>query len=642
MNIDAPLPVLMTPPVIAGAAAATDAPGVEFSRLLAAVAPMVAPGDGGLPGPIRRDALLPPPAFQPVPTVIPPLPRVANRPPSADAAANLSMLVDIAAPASTATSSAGHASPTTRPPVASHAAVLDRARPGIPAETVWIEPAKAHLANGLAPSPAAALSHLSVMTDPIAEGSARRPGSSRTAKAVWSDDQQVAEAAPAVQPTPIGASTPPTPALPQAIAVPMTPLTPAPPPITPTRTPTQVIAAAKSAPAMIAPSPGTNPAIMAGGPLPVPAAETVHAHLDVSVVEPVAASVSPPSDAMLMVTAAHPAPAPTMPASTLAPGSTTTAATRAPTDAADPAVLLIAPIIPTMRIVAPAMSAPESAEVPVTRGAPIMRALLTTPVQPVLALTTAAPVTVTCTAVAPATAPPPPALLKRPAGHASALLPLTEPPPGVRPVDSKASRPPDPSKPPGATASDVAEPVPAIAQQPLSIVPVLLARRHSRAERIDMVDMSVVAPSVPSPMAIADSTQQFAMSREVNSPAPSPRNAAMSPAPLAELAVTTDRFGDVRIAVEGTATDVKVALGLASTTLLGAAEAQRLATGLAADLAATGVRLQSLEISGGDGAGGGSSPGQREPAPHRAPPTVFAAPRATGSPASLIRSDRYA
>lgn len=121
-------------------------------------------------------------------------------------------------------------------------------------------------------------------------------------------------------------------------------------------------------------------------------------------------------------------------------------------------------------------------------------------------------------------------------------------------------------------------------------------------------------------------------SREIGASAPVATDAT------AEVAVTTDRFGDVRIAVEGTATDIKVTMALAPTATLGASDAQRLATGLAADLAASGVRLQSLDISGGDTGRGGSPQGQREPPASR--PTV--APVAPPRSATAPRSDRYA
>jgi hypothetical protein len=102
--------------------------------------------------------------------------------------------------------------------------------------------------------------------------------------------------------------------------------------------------------------------------------------------------------------------------------------------------------------------------------------------------------------------------------------------------------------------------------------------------------------------------------------------------------VTTDRFGDVRIGVEGDARDLKVSLAVTGgTPALLAAEAPR----LAADLAANGIRLQSLDVGSfaGGTASGGHSQRQAGHGPSAAPQNAFAAPvprsRATAA-------DRYA
>jgi hypothetical protein len=111
--------------------------------------------------------------------------------------------------------------------------------------------------------------------------------------------------------------------------------------------------------------------------------------------------------------------------------------------------------------------------------------------------------------------------------------------------------------------------------------------------------------------------------------------------PDAAVPVTTDRFGDVRIGLEGGAQDLKVSLSVAqgAPSLL-AAEAPR----LAADLAANGIRLQSLDVGGF----GGSAPEHGAPRQSAAgvPPApqtaaanaAFAAPSRAGRAAT----DRYA
>jgi hypothetical protein len=103
--------------------------------------------------------------------------------------------------------------------------------------------------------------------------------------------------------------------------------------------------------------------------------------------------------------------------------------------------------------------------------------------------------------------------------------------------------------------------------------------------------------------------------------------------------VSSDRFGDVRIGVEGDARDLKVSLAVsAGPPALLAAEAPR----LAADLAANGIRLQSLDV--GSFAGGSAGSGQQ---PRPGQPQGSAVPAAGPSHASRPPSrpaaaDRYA
>jgi hypothetical protein len=170
------------------------------------------------------------------------------------------------------------------------------------------------------------------------------------------------------------------------------------------------------------------------------------------------------------------------------------------------------------------------------------------------------------------------------------------------------------------------------------------AERRGRDARSDMVD-----GALPALAAVTNATPRAVIATDAS---PAPVRAVPPVLEAArDLAVTTDRLGDVRIAVEGSAHDLKVALGLAPSTLLAAADVERLAQGLAADLAAAGVRLQSLQVSGGGvaagggfgseslggDAGGGSAPGQRDAPPGYRPP-----PAAAPGPPRPPRSDRYA
>ncbi|KAB7648330.1 hypothetical protein F3168_01005 [Polymorphobacter fuscus] len=129
--------------------------------------------------------------------------------------------------------------------------------------------------------------------------------------------------------------------------------------------------------------------------------------------------------------------------------------------------------------------------------------------------------------------------------------------------------------------------------------------------------------------------------------APAPRAEASEPA--AAMVVASDRLGDVRIGIEGTAHDLRLSLGLAPAVApLVAAEVPR----LVADLAASGVRLQSLELTGAgaNSAGGGTAfghnlpQGQREAPPQATRPlaaAVLPPPPAVTAPRPRF-PDRYA
>lgn len=171
---------------------------------------------------------------------------------------------------------------------------------------------------------------------------------------------------------------------------------------------------------------------------------------------------------------------------------------------------------------------------------------------------------------------------------------------------------------------------PALLPRPVAVAVNAQFRNHALPR--DAADAAQLP--LPSP---GDVAPRLAPIKDAAPMAVTPREPVLPVAadPIAGMTVVTDRFGDVRIAVEGTATDLKVALSLMA--MPGTADVQRLANGLAADLAASGVRLQSLDISGGDTARGGASTGQREPGPQRPPPPPVPAPTPARPP-----SDRYA
>lgn len=134
----------------------------------------------------------------------------------------------------------------------------------------------------------------------------------------------------------------------------------------------------------------------------------------------------------------------------------------------------------------------------------------------------------------------------------------------------------------------------------------------------------------------------------LRSEAPEQLPAAAPDASLAtgvDIGIKSDRLGAVRIGIDGAPGDLRVSLGLSpAAAALVAADAPR----LIADLAANGVRLQSLDVSGGGFAGGQApSPGQQQPqspapmVPRAAVPAALAAV----NPAIVVRTstaDRYA
>jgi hypothetical protein len=109
-----------------------------------------------------------------------------------------------------------------------------------------------------------------------------------------------------------------------------------------------------------------------------------------------------------------------------------------------------------------------------------------------------------------------------------------------------------------------------------------------------------------------------------------------------DIAIRSEQLGAVRIGIEGTPGDLRVSLGLSpAAAALVAADAPR----LLADLAAGGVRLQSLDVSGSGFAGGqGASQGapQHQPQPGSAPRPAIAADPKPPTPVRVRTADRYA
>lgn len=136
----------------------------------------------------------------------------------------------------------------------------------------------------------------------------------------------------------------------------------------------------------------------------------------------------------------------------------------------------------------------------------------------------------------------------------------------------------------------------------------------------------------------------------LNSSASVPLRPEAAPRPAdapVTMTVASDRLGDVGIGLDGGAQDLRVQLSASSTaTGVLAAEAPR----LLADLAANGLRLQSLDIGGGQGGGqnlsqnpGQSPEGRPRPAPMPAAAMAFAAdPSREAAVRRASLSERYA
>ena len=159
-------------------------------------------------------------------------------------------------------------------------------------------------------------------------------------------------------------------------------------------------------------------------------------------------------------------------------------------------------------------------------------------------------------------------------------------------------------------------------------------RREAQVAEWDADDGGLQAVAVPAGAMAPRSSGEMVM-REAG-----PLRAALLPAPP----VLSPQLGEVRIGLDGGAQDLRVSLSVATGGAAVVADAPR----LAADLLANGVRLQSLEVSGGGVAGGGgwSAPSGGEGRPRFVPmPGVagFVSEQAALPPQrSRAASDRYA
>ncbi len=239
-------------------------------------------------------------------------------------------------------------------------------------------------------------------------------------------------------------------------------------------------------------------------------------------------------------------------------------------------------------------------------------------------------------AAAPASPPPALALPVTPDSTAVAARPAARPVPLVA---DNALADPEAAPPHLATPTALAPlPLPVVAAPmpvaaPISVAataPTPRLRGRPSGEPADAALPALPAlPPLPAPVAVrhGDSAPTMAATAPAEAPRPS------EPA----LTVTSQALGDVRIGLEGGAQDLRVSLALApGGAALVAADAAR----LAGDLAAGGIRLQSLDVGssgGGDGSRGGE-PRQRFLPPAQTAARAFAGTTPDHSPTA----DRYA
>lgn len=327
-----------------------------------------------------------------------------------------------------------------------------------------------------------------------------------------------------------------------------------------------------------------------------------------------------------------------------------------------PTPVLSAPATPLSARAAP-LSAPAA---PLSvQAAPLLALALTvsaSPVQGVTRLPTTAvftpPVGGQANGIAPA---PPPARSPwslEAAGHSPAS-----------PVARVVAEAPDPARLPGhaeaslplpSSAAAAAPAVPtslAVHSPPAAHTPAMAGVTASPLRRGEPRDASLPAllerddPGIPLPaaplVALARPTPNGVVAPAEVQAAPA---ATAPPASPIDIALSSSRLGDVRIGIEGAADDLRVSIGLSpAAASIVAADAPR----LIADLAATGIRLQALDLSGAGvpsqgyaGNGTGQSPQQHSPQPpphpqHAQPYPGAVRPAAT-EPAHPRTSDRYA
>lgn len=182
-----------------------------------------------------------------------------------------------------------------------------------------------------------------------------------------------------------------------------------------------------------------------------------------------------------------------------------------------------------------------------------------------------------------------------------------------------------------ATAAAVFAPLAAPPASPV-VTPAIgpASRRESRARPgTDLPDMA--GPSrLPGAPAMAPDRAGSAPASASAQPASAASRAAD---PALAMTIATAALGDVRIGLDGGPNDLRVSLGLApGGAALVAADAAR----LAGDLAASGIRLQSLDVGSGGANSGDSRPRNAPAWPIAA--RVFAADAPEHAPAA----DRYA
>lgn len=229
-------------------------------------------------------------------------------------------------------------------------------------------------------------------------------------------------------------------------------------------------------------------------------------------------------------------------------------------------------------------------------------------------------------------------------------------PPSLPPVVPVSQPRPVPQRQPEQLLRTASSAPPAAHAPPAAPLPIVASAVAALPRRNEPRDLRLTAPLDRDDVgSLSAAAPAFSLARPaapnptapVDGPAAIPATAP--PAAPIDIALSSSRLGDVRIGVDGAADDLRVSIGLSpAAAAIVAADTPR----LFADLAATGIRLQTLDLSGAgyqpqgfSGSGTGQSPPQHSAHGQQGQafqPAARPPPAARPEPAHTRASDRYA